>query len=96
METATVYVKIDPGTPSVVASPSFLVELLFPIFCAVFTGILCFLVVAREIFLFYASPRTCSLAQSNEEPPAHLKKKKTRWFVFGSWKGDNSFENMLK
>ena len=45
---SSVYVTIDPGTSSVVASPSCLVELLLAIFCAVFTGFFCFLVVASE------------------------------------------------
>ena len=43
-----VYVTIDPGTSSVVASPSCLVELLLAIFCAVFAGLFGFLVVASE------------------------------------------------
>ena len=45
---SSVYVTIDPGTSFVVASPSCLVELLLAIFCAVFTGFFCFLVVASE------------------------------------------------
>ena len=45
---SSVYVTIDPGTSSVVASPSCLVELLLAIFCAVFTGVFCFLVVPSE------------------------------------------------
>ena len=42
--------SIVPGTSSVVASPSCLLELLLAIFCAVavFTGFFCFLVVASE------------------------------------------------
>ena len=89
---SSVYVTINPGT-SVVASPSCLVELLLAIFCAVFTGFFAFsLSPAKEVF--YASPRTSSSAQSKEEPPAHFEKR--FFFVFGSWKGDSSFENILK
>ena len=43
-----VYVTIDPGTFSVVASPFCLVELWIAIFWVVFTGFSCFLVVASE------------------------------------------------
>ena len=83
-----------PGTSSVVASPSCLVERLLAIFCAVFTGFFAFsLSQAKEVF--YASPRTCSSAQSKEEPPAHFEKR-VCLFVFGSLKGDNGFENILK
>ena len=39
---SSVYVTIDPGTSSVVASPSCLVELLLAIFCFVFTGVFAF------------------------------------------------------
>ena len=45
---SSVYVTIDPGTSSVVASPFCLVELWIAIFWAVFTGFSCFLVVASE------------------------------------------------
>ena len=45
---SSVYVIIDPGTSSVVASHFFLVELCLAIFWAVFTGFSCFHVVARE------------------------------------------------
>ena len=45
---SSVYVTIDPGTCSAVFSPSCLVELLLAIFCALFTGFFCFLVVASE------------------------------------------------
>ena len=45
---SSVYVTIDPGSSSVVASPFFVVELCLAIFWAVFTGFSCFLVVARE------------------------------------------------
>ena len=43
---------------------------------------------AKEVC--YVSPRTQSSVQSKEEPPAH------RVFVFGSWKDDNGFGNILK
>ena len=82
---SSVYVTIDPGTSSVVASPFCLVELWLAIFWAVFTGFSCFLVVANERG-FYASPRICSSVQNKE----------TVLFVFNSSKGDNDFENILK
>ena len=48
---SSVYMTIDPGTSSVVATLFCLVELLLAIFWAVFTG----------FSRFYASPRICSL-----------------------------------
>ena len=45
---SSVYVTIDPGTSSVIASPFCLVELLLAIFRAKFIGFACFLVVASE------------------------------------------------
>ena len=68
-----VYVTIDPGTSSVVASPFCLVELWLAIFRAVFTRFSCFLVVASERG-FYASSRICSSVQNKEEPPPRYKK----------------------
>ena len=56
---------IDPGTSSVVASLSCLVELLLAIFWAVFTG----------FSRFYASPRICSSFRNREEPMAHFQKR---------------------
>ena len=72
---SSVYVTIDPGTFSVVASPFCLVELCLAIFWAVFTGFSCFLVVASERGFFYASSRVCSSVQNKEEPPAHFEKR---------------------
>ena len=69
-----VYVTIDPGTSSFVASPFCLVELWLAVFWAVFTGVSCFFVVASERG-FYASTRICSSVQNKEEPPAHFKKR---------------------
>ena len=46
--TSSVYMKIDPGTSSVVASSTCLVELLLTIFRAAFTGFSRFLVAASE------------------------------------------------
>ena len=43
-----VYVTIDPGSSSVIASPFCLVELWLAIFWAVFTRFSCFLVVETE------------------------------------------------
>ena len=45
---SSVYVTIDLGTSSVVASPSCLLKILLAIFWAVVTGFSCFLVVASE------------------------------------------------
>ena len=56
-----VYVTIDPGTSSVVASQFCLVELWLAIFWAVFTR------------FSYASSRICSSVQNKEEPSAHYK-----------------------
>ena len=79
---SSVYVTIDLGTSSVVASPSCLVELLLVISCAVFTGFFAFsLSRAKEVF--YASPRTCSLAQSKEEPPAHFEERVCLFLALG-------------
>ena len=93
---SSVYVTLDPGPSSVVASPSCLVELLLAIFCALFAGVFFFFAfsLSRTKEVFYASSRTCSLAQSKEEPSGSLWK--TLLFVFGSWKGDNGFENIFK
>ena len=59
---SSVYMTIDPGTSSVVASLSCLVELLLAIFWAVFTG----------FSRFYASPRICSSFRNRKEPMAHF------------------------
>ena len=67
---------------SVVASPFCLVELWLAIFWAVFTAFSCFLVVANERGV-YASPRTCSLAQSKEEPPAYFEKRVCLFLALG-------------
>ena len=72
---SSVYVTIDPGTSSVVASPFCLVELWLAIFWAVFTRFSCFLVVASERGFFYASSRICRSVQNKEEPPTDYKKR---------------------
>ena len=73
---SSVYVTIDPGTSSVVASPFSLVELWLAIFWAVFTGLSCFLVVASERgFFMPLQELICSLVQNKEEPPDHFKKR---------------------
>ena len=55
---SSVYVTIDPGISSVVASPSCLVELLLAIFCAAFTGYFFLLSRccerAKEVFLCHS------------------------------------------
>ena len=79
---SSVFVTIDPGTSSVVASPSCLVELLLAIFLRRVDRFPFWLSRCRERKKsFYATPRTCSSAQSKEEPPAHFEKR--RLFVFG-------------
>ena len=66
---SSVYVTIDPGASSVVASPSCLVELLHCVH-RVF-----FLVVASERgFLCPSKNLQFSSVQSNEEPLAHFEK----------------------
>ena len=71
---SSVYVTIDPGTSSVVASPFCLVELWLAIFWACSQDFLVFsLSRAKEVF--YASSRICSSVQNKEEPPAHIKKR---------------------
>ena len=72
---SSVYMTIDPGTSSVVASSSCSVELLLDIFWAVFTGFSRFLVVVCERSFFYASPRICSSFQNREEPMAYFEKR---------------------
>ena len=67
-----VYVTIDPGAYSVVASPFCLVELWLAIFWAVFTRFSC-LSLSRAKEVFYVSSRICSSVQNKEEPPAHYK-----------------------
>ena len=69
---SSVYVTIDPGTSSIVASPFCLFEFGLP-----FSG-LCsqdFLVFSLSLAkgVFYTSPRICSLVQNKEEPPDHFK-----------------------
>ena len=70
---SSVYVTIDPGTSSIVASPFCLFE-----FGLLFSG-LCwqdFLVFSLSLAkgVFYTSPRICSLVQNKKEPPDHFKK----------------------
>ena len=68
---SSVYVAIDPGTSSVVASPFFFLFFLF--FLPSSQDFLVFLLL-REKEVFYASPRICSSVQNKEEPPGHFKK----------------------
>ena len=90
---SSVYVTIDPGTSSVVASPFCFVELWLAIFWPCSQDFLVFsLSRAKEVF--YASPRICSSVQNKEEPPVHFKK--SFFLVFNCSKGDNGFENILK
>ena len=73
---SSVYVTIDPGTSSVIASTLRFVWLNF---CLPFSGpssqdlLASSLSRAKEVF--YASPRICSSVQNKEEPPAHFKKR---------------------
>ena len=66
--------KIDPGTSSVVASSTCLVELLLTIFRAAFTVFSRFLVAAKEVFQ-YTSPRICCSFHNREEPLAYVEKR---------------------
>ena len=56
------------------ALPFSLLCLVWLNFCAVFTGCFAFL-LSRAKEVFYASPRTCSSAQSKEEPLAYFEKR---------------------
>ena len=69
---SSVYVTIDPGTSSVVASPFCLVELCLAIFWA---RIFLFSHCRERKRFFYASPRIYSSVQNKEQPPAHFKKR---------------------
>ena len=70
-----VYVTIDPGTFSDVASPFCLVELWLAIFWAVFTRFSCFLVAASERRFLCLFENFFSSVQNMEEPPVHYKKR---------------------
>ena len=70
---SSVYVTIDSGISSVVASPFCLVDFGLPFSGPCSPDFLVFsLSEAKEVF--YASPRICSSVQNKEEPPAHFKK----------------------
>ena len=77
-----VYMTIDLGTSSVVASSSCLFELLLAIFRAVFTGFSSFLSLSRAKKVFYVSPRICSSFQNGEEPLAHFEKRFCLFLAF--------------
>ena len=66
---SSVYMTIDSGTSSVLATLSCLVEHLHAIFWTVFTG----------FSSFYASLRICSSFRNREEPLTHFQK---RFFLF--------------
>ena len=87
------YVTIDPGTSSVVASPFFWLNFVLPFSGPCSQDFHVFL-SSRAKEIFYASPRICSSVQNKEEPPGHFKK--TLLFVFNSSKGVNGFENIVK
>ena len=79
---SSVYVTIDPGTSSAVASLSCLVELCLPFSAPRSQSFFAFsLSRAKEVF--YASPRTCSSVQSKEEPPAHFEKRVCLFLALG-------------
>ena len=71
---SSVYVTIDPGTSSVVASPSFWSNFCLPSSTPRSRGF-CAFSLSRAKEVFYASPGTCSSAQSKEEPPTHFEKR---------------------
>ena len=81
---SSVYVTIDPGTSSLVASPFCLVELWLAIFWVVFTGFPCFLVTKRFFMPFCTSRKNLRRTLKNA------------FVCFNSSKGDNGFENILK
>ena len=68
---SSVFMTIDLGTSSVVASLSCLVELFHAIFWAVFTG----------FSRFYVSPRIWSSFRNSEEPMAHFQKRFCFFFL---------------
>ena len=71
---SSVYLTINPGTSSVEASRSCLVELSLAILWVVYTGFQAFLLSqAKEVL--YASPRTCSSFQIREEPLAQFERR---------------------
>ena len=69
---SSVYVTIDPGTSSVVASPFCLVELCMPFSGPCSQAFLVFS-FSRAKEVFYAFSRICTSVQNKEEPPAHFK-----------------------
>ena len=89
----SVYVTIDPGTSSVVASPFF------------FGSLSChFLGRVHRIFLFsccrerkrFFMPLQEFVVQFKTRKNLRVTLKKTLLFVFNSSKGDNGFENIVK
>ena len=69
-----VYVTIDSGSSSVIASPFCLVELWLAIFWPCSQDFLVFS-LSRPKKVFYVSSRICSSLQNKEDPPAHYKKR---------------------
>ena len=71
---SSVYVTIDPGTSSVIASPFFfLLNFVLPFSGPCSQDFLVFL-LSRAKEVFYASPRICSSTQNKEESLGHFKK----------------------
>ena len=75
---SSVYVTIDPGTSSVVTSPSCLVELQRCV--RVFLRSRC---RERKRFFMPFQELDCSSAQSKEEPPAHFEKRVCLFLALG-------------
>ena len=78
---SSVYMTIDPGTSSVAAYSSYLVELSLAIFWALFAGFSRFLVFASERG-FYASPRIFGSFQNRIEPLADFETRLCLFLLF--------------
>ena len=84
---SSVYVTIDPGTSSVVASPSCLVELNLP-----FSG-----PCSQDFLAFSLSPLQEFVVQFKTRKNLRVTlKKKTLLFVFGSSKDGNGVKTSLR
>ena len=78
----SVYMTIDPGTSSAVASSSCLVELFSAChFLGRVHRIFLFLLPPAKV-VFYASPRICGSFQNREEPLIHFEKRSCFFLAF--------------
>ena len=74
---------IDPGTSSVVASPSCLVELLLAIFCAVFTGFFLLSRCRERKRFFMPFQELVVHFKARKEPPSHFEKRGCLFLALG-------------